>query len=495
MRSFLELGYGGVAYGVGKRSDFVRPTHQEAIVTQTKSPQSPRRVLYLGLIGGVALSCSDVRNEGGGAVDTTFGTGGPTSVGTQGGGDTDGGGATAGGASDGGGGGGVRFDVAGPDMPGVDPDAPPRMGCGCDSQSLHNYIWVSNSEASTVSKINTATVQEEGRYATRSDLDGDPSRTSVTISGRAAVVANRRGGVTKFWANREDCIDLNSNGQIETSTGADDVLPWGTDECMAWHTPFDYGANTSNRPVAWTCINDREMLWTAATGGSIFPDAEAHLLDGATGMVVQTTTMPSYGGAMYGPYGGAVDSSGSFWNVPMGLFTDGGPEHQVHRVDATTYEHQSFPLPGIEPYGITVDGEDNVWVTNYGFGYGDVSAARFTPGTETWDLAMGAAGDSGIAAGPDGRLWAGGGSGGVHHIDPVTLVVGQLDAGVSGIKGISLDSGGFLWAIDRDQAYKIDRGTAQIAATYAGLDGPYTYSDMSGFGVQTTVGCVPPPPP
>jgi hypothetical protein len=39
-------------------------------------------------------------------------------------------------------------------------------------------------------------------------------------------------------ALKSKCIDKNGNGQIETSTGANDIKPWGQDECVLWHTAF-----------------------------------------------------------------------------------------------------------------------------------------------------------------------------------------------------------------------------------------------------------------
>src|SRR5690349_784454 len=53
-----------------------------------------------------------------------------------------------------------------------------------------SYIWVANAGQSTISKINTQTMVEEGRYITRPDSNGNPSRTSVNLSGDVAV-ANR----------------------------------------------------------------------------------------------------------------------------------------------------------------------------------------------------------------------------------------------------------------------------------------------------------------
>ncbi len=453
----------------------------------------------------VAMACSsgDIREEG---TSGTFPTGTSGSAETQGGG-TDSGaasdGATSGGGSSGpvtsGGGnstsgGGVQFDggdgstdaTTGDGGDGGDDDA-----CGCNSQSRHNYIWVSNSAESTVSKINTATIVEEGRYLTRPDGLGDPSRTSVTISGRAVAVANRRGGVTKFWSNLDNCIDRNANGQIDTSSGATDVLPWGEDECMAWHTPLDY---FSNRPVAWTCHNNKEMLWTAGTGnGGIYPDAHILLLDGDTGAITQTVVAANFGGgSSYGPYGGAVDSAGNFWTTPMGGFTSDEPEfHRVHRVDAISFVHESFPMDiRAESYGITVDKSDNVWVTSFYTAF----VGRFTPSTQTWDLIpAGASSQSGIAEGPDGRMWYGGR--GLEYVDPATLVSTQfVSGGIGAVKGVAIDSGDFVWVVDYNSAFKIDATSGAFAATYDGLTGPYTYSDMTGWAVQNTAGCLPPPP-
>ncbi len=465
---------------------------------------SSLRTSCLGLAWTAAVACSGsgIRGETG-TSDGAFPTGNSSSVGTQGGG-TDGGapsdGATGGGGAssgpatsgDGTGGGGVKFDV-GDDGAGSTGggDGGGDDACGCNSQSRHNYIWVSNSQESTISKINTATVVEEGRYLTRPDGQGSPSRTSVTISGRAVAVANRRGGVTKFWSNRVNCIDRNANGQIDTSTGPADVLPWGEDECMAWHTPLDY---SSNRPVAWTCHNNKEMLWTGGSGRSV-PDPDAHilLLDGDTGAITQTVVAANYGGGL-GPYGGAVDSAGNFWTSPMGFFTADEPEfHRLHRVDAISFVHESYPMDlNIQSYGITVDKFNYVWLTSLGTSY----VGRFTPSTQTWDVIPGPGSNSGIAEGPDGRVWYGGN--GVQFVDPNTLVVHQLlsgsASGIGSIKGVALDSGGFVWIVDTVQAYKVDPAAAQVAATYTGLTGPYTYSDMTGWNVQNTVGCLPPPP-
>jgi len=434
-----------------------------------------------------------------------------SSGGLYGGGDGDGGddGADGGSADDGGDGGddgsddggdsdgtGPKFDVGtgGSDGPG-DSDDP----CECPEPSPKHYIWVANSQESTVSKINTITVQEEGRYATHPGM-GDPSRTSVNISGRAMAVANRNGGVTKVWANVEDCVDASGDGTIQTSTGASDVLAWGADECVAWHTPLDY---TSNRPVAWTCFGGGEKVWTSGKtdlGGLPAADPiDVLLLDGDTGAIEQTIVVDGFGGLNFGGYGGAVDGDGNFFVIPNGIAGGIGGGNVMARIDAVTFTCELVPIPAeIISYGITVDGDGNPWVTSYG----SVGAARYNVALGTWDTVAGFKSQSGIMQDRDGRLWVGSGTQGgadppigVYWIDPGSLALSAIIP-ISGeeIKGISVDPEGFVWAVNKAPgvAYKIDPDTQQMDS-YDNLTSPYTYSDMTGWAIQNANDCKPPP--
>ncbi|MEM6995697.1 MAG: hypothetical protein AAF721_34630, partial [Myxococcota bacterium] len=124
------------------------------------------------------------------------------------------------------GGGGPKLDVASDD---------PAPGGPCDDalDSLEfSHIWIANSWEGTVSKIDTVTGVELGRYRTGPDADPDPSRTSVNLAGDVAVV-NRSGGITNIDARSEACPDRDYDGLVRTSACADDVLPWGADDCVA----------------------------------------------------------------------------------------------------------------------------------------------------------------------------------------------------------------------------------------------------------------------
>ncbi len=388
-------------------------------------------------------------------------------------------------------GGGAIFDV------GTISDAPPA-GCECGQASEFSYIFIANSPESTVSKIDTNSVDEVGRYLTRGDAAGNPSRTSVSISGRAVVVANRYGGLIKIFANEEDCIDANGNGVIDTSTGAGDVRAWGQDECVHWFR--DFPTWTVQRPVAWApgvfdaaqCRWEDEAVWTAGCGGGSpgfggDSTTHVHYIDGETGLDLQVVDLNDYSCTGFGPYGGAVDSEGNFWMIKN--------NNQLARVNRSDFTHQIWDRSAnTAPYGLTVDASGRPWVTSYSAGAG---AARFDPMTETWAEALDPVlignGQSGIAQGADGLIWMGTGVGGlgVTSIDPETLDVVDtfVVPGVSG-KGISVDGDGFVWRAGSSTATRIDPMDGS-STQYTGLNGAYTYSDMTGFGVANASGCNP----
>jgi hypothetical protein len=378
---------------------------------------------------------------------------------------------------------GVRLDVGqGNDLGpiGCGGDAS-QGGQGGDAEIDFSYIWIANSTEGTISKIDTQTMQEMGRYIVREDSAGSPSRTSVNMSGDVAV-ANRLGGVTKVYAVPDNCPDVNGDGVITTSSGPHDVLPWGQDECVAWHTPFP--TYSSQRPVAWaqgewnpaTCEYDNQKLWTS--GGSQAGGIEVVLLDGATGDVEQTVHVPEVQFDGFGIYGAAVDGEGNFWGSQLGQ----SGKYLVF-VDRETFQYRVWPQP-VAAYGMTVDSEGYVWTCQ-------TQVARFDPQTETWATAE-TGGAGGCMADGQGLLW----QAGVSHltaVDTQTLQVVQTVPVEYRVHGVSIDFYGYVWGVTLQQpfAYRVDPSTGVID-TFDGLTGPYTYSDMTGFALQNA-GTIPTP--
>ena len=373
---------------------------------------------------------------------------------------------------------GIIFDVGASSDVGV----PPCGGKGKGGQPEFSYIWVCNSGEGTISKINTTTLVEEGRYQTRPDTLGSPSRTSVNLSGDVAV-ANRLGGVTKLYALTDHCVDSNGMAGIQTSTGKTDVLAWGVEECVAWHTPLPY---STNRPVAWapgdfnpaTCTYENQMLWTAGGQNNVIDSLEVVRLNGDDGSIDAMIPMPDVPIGYFGAYGGAVNQDGDFWFVVYDTFDV--PETDLVRVDAVTLDYEKFPVPAeICPYGFTVDSSGRPWIGSF-----CSQSARFTPGTDTWDLF--AALGYGIQEDAEGRMWlADYLLPGVREIDSDTLTLGaQIMLPASSPKGVSIDFEGYVWVVDMgSSAFKVNPDT-MTWEVYNQLNGPYTYSDMTGWGLS-----------
>jgi hypothetical protein len=441
----------------------------------------------------IALACGDdggreVSSSNSGASAVSLGTTGPATTPTTGEPTTGGATGTAtgsgGGTDTGDSDGTVGVSATMNDDPKFDLGVVPDGGDKCAGNELtFSYIWVANSAQGTISKINTVTMIEEGRYLVRPDGLGSPSRTSVNLSGDV-VVANRSGGITKVFARPESCVDSNGVPGIQTSTGKDDILAWGTDECLAWYTAMPYDAQ---RPMAWTlgtfnedtCAYQDQKAWT--TGGVVGQPGSvvALRLNGETGAIEQTISVPEAGTPGAGPYGGAVDGDDNFWFHTR----DVAPSILV-RVDAVTLTYKVFVVPDpVAPYGITVDTKNRVWLAGYGGGTG-----RFDPLTETWQVVPQTG--LGIQEDAKGRMWMAHypwDIRGVHCLDVETMAEIKfidMTAAATESRGISIDFKGNVWMVDQTaNAFRIEpeAGTWDI---YTGLTGPYTYSDMTGWGLS-----------
>lgn len=372
----------------------------------------------------------------------------------------------------------VQFDVGSMPDGGGEGFCQPGMG-GEKGEPEFSFLWACNSTQGTISRIDTQTVTEVARYYTRPDLQGSPSRTSVSLSGHVAV-ANRTGGITKIWATEEHCVESNGTAGIQTSVG-NAPLPWDQEECRAWHIPFDYD---SQRPVAWapgtwnsnTCQWENEMLWTAGRYGQT--QTEVVLIDGEAGLVVDTVDIPGLKADEFGLYGGAVDAEGNFWT------TGWATGNHLVRVDIDTMVATVWPGPSVVAgshwYGMTVDVNGYVWNCAS-------RVARFDPATELWTVSnelphwnAGCMADDD----PDGLLWLG--SQGLLGIDRETFaVVHQWPTPSS--YGVSIDFYGYVWAVNGNGAHRVDPETGTVTS-YNGLIGAYTYSDMTGYALNTVGG-------
>lgn len=440
---------------------------------------------------------------------------------------------------------------AGTDDP-FDLDENPNEGVGLDPNGAivlerdegerQELIWIANTSEGTVSKVDTASYTELGRYTVTVDwtLNGEqngPSRTSVDSSGDVYAGARYGNNVTKVSAAGEDCPDTNGDGMITTSTGVGDVLAEGEDDCVLWTTNimgdargvavqeiaprFEIEQVPDSDPII-TEIPGAKFLWV---GGH--DTQKLHKLDAETGEILFTITPPS------AVYGLALDGRGNLWiaaqkteqtgsmNVDNGAF---GRVDTARCVDDTCDDEPacitrcsptSCPdtcddalLERIEPledgfdettsamssYGVTVDCNQRVWL---GGAYGGIGVKRYDPLADAdarLSLVPMVAGTdfngvNGIAADANGFVWGAAGDEGVWRIDSDSLDFQQV-TGTGGsdfqAKGIAIDRQGKVWAIPLRQSYAmvITPGPTLAEATVEkpmdGFVGPYTYSDMSG---------------
>jgi hypothetical protein len=383
---------------------------------------------------------------------------------------------------------------------GLDPDGALIL----DARAVNTrIIWVANTVEGTVSKVDTDTYTELARYITGPDGAGsgspggggnDPSRTTVNSLGDV-YVANRSGrSVTKISVLGSDCPDQNGDGMVNTSTGPGDVKPWGSDECVLWHTP----------------LPDADLLRSAAAQDVLGPDGEVipyvwigawnrtvWKLDGETGAPVLRTESPTTN------YGFALDGIGNLWISGRGAPQALGRIDTLRCVDDASCAapacegqgpgfddcvKQRIPAPG-ETYGITVDFMQRVWVA--GYGGGDVVMRydpRAAPGSRFATIAPGFS-MHGIAADGAGYVWAAGHGNGVLRVKADDMSY-RVVAGTEGprSKGMAIDQDGKIWAINQGGA-----NDATVIVPGPGLDdatvtlgvspGPsmrYTYSDMTG---------------
>lgn len=425
---------------------------------------------------------------------------------------------------------GVPFapDMTNSDGVGVNPDG----GLVLSSKETRNqFIWISNTNQGTISKISTVRKDangryvEEGRYSTgpRSDYGCygaapytglcsnftgvDPSRTTVNGAGDVFVGNRHDGSVTKIASDATTCPDRNVDGMVRTSTGATDILPWTADDCVVWRNEVNTaavyvramaaqdveGPDGVVRSYVW--VGDSHLVAPGAAGGST--PGTIWKLDGATGQVLVTTRINKCS-----PYGFAFDKGGNLW---VSCSTTAGNPGGIGRlataqctdagcVTASTCETQGgacdtavkqFIALGSNPYGVTVDFKQRVWLGVYQGGpivrYDPQAAAgsRIAPINDSGDVL-------GVTATANGTVYAA-----RHTTDSVWKINGDTlakssisvaPAGVTSTRGMAVDFSGMIWVVSDQQATAavIDPNTDAVSNAVNNLVAPYVYSDMTG---------------
>ncbi len=417
--------------------------------------------------------------------------------------------------------------------PKLDVEANETDGPGCESSGgggevEFSYIWIANSPDSTISKIDTMSATEVARYRVSPVPAGTvlvgPSRTSVSYYGDM-VVADRSGGLAKVWAREDDCVDLDGNGTIDTSMNPN-PMPYGDDECLAWRIDIPraegiFENRRGPRAVQWTgprsCDYEDSDVWVAFCN-EFDDDVTVWLVDGETGDIDVEIPIPGFQCEMMGPYGGAIDPNNDFW------FVDGDVNHNLYRADIDCepgpgqpcWERFAKPDADMDAYGITVDRMGRVWMAGQGN-----SLYYYWPDRGQWqnfkpelDTFFNGLADSignadalrlnilrGLMMDSDDVLWiatvqafGGGPFPGVLRVDTNSTPFDYefysnetLGNELQHAAGISIDVDANVWLVDTfsNAAYKIPPNNPGGYTRVRGLNQPYTYSDMTGFGLTS----------
>jgi hypothetical protein len=388
----------------------------------------------------------------------------------------------------------VPFDVQADENEFVDTDSAGALVVNKQNSKYNRFLWVADTNLPGAVKIDLESFTIVGRYRT---LGSSTSRTTVNALGEAFVGARSgTAGVTKILPDGAGCPDTNGDGVITTSTGPNDVLAYGQDDCVAWHTqaqgdirglaaqdivgvdPSEVCSN-NDTPVD---VPNQHYVWAGGLHGKVYK------LDAKTGAILMTLDAPS------SVYGMALAGDGRLWTGQGLAFIDtlqcvDEATCQAAPVCSQSCSEMSCPdtcdgavkatISGISGYGITVDCKDRVWMSSG-------ATKRYDPnGAVNMRFAQGpSSGSGGIAADASGWIWASNGTS-TTRIDAETMAGIQISAPN---KGVAIDSDGRVITVQNTGVHLIEPGATlndyTLSNNVAALEGfAYAYSDMTG--VQT----------
>lgn len=416
-----------------------------------------------------------------------------------------------------------RWDLS--DAEGLEVD--PAGGLVLSSTRTESHdAWIANYRFGTVTRIDTRTGNQVGEYDSVI-LDGTnhaappgqecevetpggncPSRTAVDRRGNV-YVANRafftQATVTKIAALREDCIDRNGNGGIDTSIDrdGDGVIERSVpgeflgqeDECILW--TVDVGPmNGVARAVA---VDASGHVWVG-----LFGARQALELDPDTGAILATVEL----GARFTPYGAAASPDGRVWFTSIA-------SGSILAIDTATRTVSDGALVSSPDrcqgsYGIAIGPDGVVWVAGFlcPWIYAYNPATRATRAINLPDSGI----TRGIAADAEGRVYVASSHDFITFapdgtiaeasppvarltiVDPrpsrpIIEVLGTAAAPLAGrgSTGIGL-ADGFAWLVNQESSTvtRIDLAT-RIATELPTGTAPYTYSDFTGYALRTFV--------
>ena len=368
------------------------------------------------------------------------------------------------------------------------------------------FIWVPNNDGS-VSKFDTGTGKELGRYLVSAGSDSSPSRTTVDLQGNCWVGCRQRGTVVKIglleagqWIDRnsngvpDTSRDLNNDGDINEVT---EMYAWGQDECVLYEVVLIDGKQGTFIPGTYAAGYDTNYWGTAPRGLAVdannnlwagtWSSRKYYYIDGATGAILRTVDVAAWN---HNSYGAVIDANGILWSstgpsgaIPYKLLS------MDPSTDPATISQVTLTYGGSnrDAYGLGLDQLGHLFAVSYY--YGGIFRINTATATIDWYKAAGLNYARGVACTGDNDIWvASSGGDTVQRYDndgnwEATIAVGNEPTGVA------VDAVGKVWACDNldENIKRIDpaTNTVDLTKTVVGSSGHYSYSDMTGIVVRS----------
>lgn len=298
----------------------------------------------------------------------------------------------------------------------------------------HGVLWVANAQDNTISCIDRINDTLIGTFP----VGSSPSRTAVDLEGNCwvgcrgndQVIFVRKDGYTKtlngFNSARGVALDKQGNVWVANSGNNTiqkiNILDTTVSEMLELSIPgkFYYGALVDNNNFLWILDNTGCTMIKYDT--EKFPDANAY----------KAITMP---GAIYGF---TIDTKNTVW-------VSGSATAFLYKIDAvndTITKMYNIPDKYFGGFvsGVASDVDGNIWVSNYQSGH----VLRFNIKKEKFD---------------------------------------NFDINGLNPHGLGADDMGFIYTINNgsDNISKVYTLSGDVVAQYKVGNGPYTYSDLTGF--------------
>ncbi|MDP3622795.1 MAG: hypothetical protein Q8R66_02565, partial [Methanobacteriaceae archaeon] len=196
------------------------------------------------------------------------------------------------------------------------------------SNAARNYIWIPNSNEGTISKVNVKTGQEVARYKTNPSSAAEPVRIAVDSQGNCWAANRVTGSLIKIGLYENGVYDdRNHDGIIQTGHDTDkngiitpdEVLSWGSDECVTLETIIIPGKEGVFHPGSYSgtyaaygtgltslVLDNKDNVWLG-----IGENQTLMYINGSSGEILNSYNVTAYG---HSPNFSVIDKNGILWS-------------------------------------------------------------------------------------------------------------------------------------------------------------------------------------